>query len=618
MHRTLGKKNIIIFLSFVTILLNLNAFGQVNKLLEKSEVKVKSINHKNTHKDNTDTAATFFLDTNANSQLKQVNCQSPNSNAYNNKYKLIATYIPQENEDIKYVNFNFNIFQDYEGNNNFQPGHNPSDKERLMNMLAWVNEIYAKQPWCETTQTANSDPPQGIVVNDLPHKYIQFKLNGIYEYRDKVPGEGLWKSNNSQQLLNRIAETDSNRLKQLNICFTEKYYLASLRQIVIIKQGQDYEHPEVIIKDKKGKDAQAYATVMDGKIKNIEIINAGFNYSDNTKILITGGAGKGATAKAIINSENGSIQKIEVTEGGNNYKFIRLEIKGGGGAGAMAYISKIKKGKIINIIVSQKGFSYYDDPQINIITDSKGTGALLKPILKGATGFTMIPSFFDTDMFINEKSLWNEGNPDGDYAAATNLAHELGHTFDLLHTYNSGAETNNTINADYMPDLFGYNFTGYDIINWGKNPCENPTDKVSNNLMGGNQTSQYTSPSQIGKMHRALHLYNVKKYTDCHCDTKKKWVINKVEFWDFPFKSYNPIVVKNGCSLTIACTLEMPDGCDIVVENGGSLIITETGLLTGGCGKAWNGNLIIRKGAQLSVVPGGKYILQDLSKLIIE
>ncbi|OPZ98086.1 MAG: hypothetical protein BWY70_01321 [Bacteroidetes bacterium ADurb.Bin408] len=266
----------------------------------------------------------------------------------------------------------------------------------------------------------------------------------------------------------------------------------------------------------------------------------------------------------------------------------------------------------------QRGNNYTDDPVVNVKTDSKGAGAVLEPFLRGATGFTLTPSFADADFYIVEKTLWNDGHPAGDYAAATNIAHELGHVLDLLHTYSGGSETSKADSPDYMWDLFGKTFTGYDIVNWGKNPCESAIDKVTNNLMGGNQTSQYTSPLQTGKMHRALHIYNVKKYTDCLCDTKKKWIIGKDEVWDFPFKSYNPIIIGNGQKLTVACTLEMPDGCDIIVENGGTLVIAQTGIITGGCDKAWSGSLVIRKGAQFSVEPGGKYIMQDLSKLIME
>lgn len=547
-----------------------------------------------------------------------LNCHSPQSDIYKNKYRLITTFIPQEDEAVKFININFNIFQDFEGKNNFQPAANPSDRERLLNMLAWINEIYAKQPWCEETQSFNSDPPMGVKVNDLPHKFIQFKLGGIYEYKDKTKEENLWKSNDSRLLLKRIAVTDSTRLNQLNICFTEKYYLGSLREIKIKNPGKNYEQPEVIVKDKKGKGAVLYAQTNSGVIKSIVVIEGGKGYSKEAEIVIKSPKGTGAEAKVIINEKTGSIARVEMISGGSNYNSTRIEIIGGNGFGASAYITKFKKGKIKEVKVVQRGNNYSDDPEIRIITDSKGNGAVLEPFLRGATGFTLTPSFADADMYIVEKTLWNYGNPAGDYAAATNIAHELGHVLDLLHTYGGGSETNKTDNPDYMWDLFGKTFSGYDIVNWGKNPCENPTDKVTNNLLGGNQTSQYTSPIQIGKMHRALHIYNVKKYTDCHCDTKKKWVIGKDELWDFPFKSYNPITISNGNKLTVACTLEMPDGCDIIVENGGTLVIAQTGIIKGGCGKAWNGSLFIRKGAQFSVEPGGKYVMQDLSRLIIE
>jgi len=485
-------------------------------------------------------------------------------------------------------------------------------------MLNWVNEIYDKQPFCEASNSYNSDPPVGVIVNDLKKKYIQFKLNGIYEYKGKTPEDNLWKSNNNRLLINRIAEADSNRLKQINICFTEKYYLGSVREVKIIKSGKEYSQPFVRIKDKKASGARAFANVADGKIKSVDLIDGGIGYTNASKVIIKGGGGHGATAIAHVNEKTGKIIKIEVVEGGSDYKSTKIEIEGGGGSGASAYIDRIKRGKIKSIYVHQKGSLYIDDPIISFVTDSKGSGAEAMPFLRGATGFTLTPSFADADLYVIEKTLYNNGSADGDYAAATNLAHELGHVLDLLHTYIGGNETSKPKNPDYLWDIFGYTFSGFHVIDWGKDPCLSATDMVTNNLMGGNQTSQYASPLQIGKMHRALHIYNVRKYTDCTCDTKKPWLIDKDEIWDFNFKMYNPLIIKQNKTLTLDCTLEMPDGCDIIVEKNASLIIGENGHITGGCQKKWNGKLIVRKGANLIVKPGEMYNMEDMGKLIME
>lgn len=549
-----------------------------------------------------------FIDTTAvrpSTKRPSSACITPVSAAYTDKYRLISNYIPQKGDSIKYININFNIFQDYWGNNNFEPSENPAERERLLNMLAWINEIYAKQPYCTQTGTANSDPPQGVSVTDLPHKYIQFRLHGIYTYRDSTENEGLWKSNNPKALLNRIAATDSSRLNQLNILFTEKYFMGSVRDVKVLNKGRKYAHPEVLLHSTEGQGAIAIAKVDSGKIKSIEVLNAGSGYKEPVMVVIKGANGTGAMAKAHLNEANGSIMRIEVTAQGNGYNFTKIECKGGGGAGTVLYPGKIEKGRLTSVIVAQRGFSYTDTPEIIVTTDSEGHGAILEPVLQGATGFTVTPSTANADLYIIEKSLWNKGVTLGDYAAATNIAHELGHVLDLLHTYSSGSETSSVSHFNYMPDLFGIPFGGFDIIDWGRDPCLSPTDKVSNNLMGGNQISQYASPMQIGKMHRALHLFNIRKYTDCTCDLNQTHSINTTEAWDFSYRSYNPIVVTSTGSLTIQCLLEMPDNCTITVENGGSLVIMDGGNITGAASKAWNGTIHIKKGGQFVIMPGG-------------
>lgn len=611
----------IIFFQFILFFLffsNHASYSQVTEKISKSTVLIKSIDERKNLKQKDYNPKEISEDSVKISEKIQVNCLNPSSDTYNIKYRLISTYIPDAGDSVIYVNINFNIFQDCKGENNFAPFTNPQDPLRLLRMLSWINEIYAKQPYCSESQSYNSDPPAGVTVKDLQKKYIQFKLNGIYEYKDKTPDEALWKSNNSRLLLNRIAEVDSNRLEQLNICFTEKYYLGSVREIKVEKPGKDYVQPEVIIKSKHGKGAKAFANVTEGRIKSIDIAMPGAGYEENIEVYIKGGGGTDAKVAVQINPKTGSLQRINVLDGGSNYNYTKIDFKGGGGSGALAYVDKIKKGKIESIYLAQRGSSYIDDPEVIILTDSKGTGLKLLPVLRGATGFTLTPSLQDADLYIVEKSLYNNGDPAGDYAAATNIAHELGHVLDLLHTYSGASETNNPKNNDYMWDLFGAQFSGYNTIDWGKDPCIYSYDNVSNNLMGGNQTSQYTSPMQIGKMHRALHIYNVKKYADCSCDAKKPWIISKNEIWDFNIKFYTPIVVKANATLTISCKLEMPDGCDIIVESGAQLIIEQTGTITGGCNKAWNGKLTIKKGADFTVKSGGKYVMEDLGKLIME
>lgn len=89
-------------------------------------------------------------------------------------------------------------------------------------------------------------------------------------------------------------------------------------------------------------------------------------------------------------------------------------------------------------------------------------------------------------------------------------SHELGHVFNLNHTYNQGigggqANCNQT-DPFYLHDIFG---CGVDTI------CPIPTNQDNNNVMGGKESWSY-STMQIAQMHYALkHLSTGKYSTDC-------------------------------------------------------------------------------------------------------
>lgn len=64
--------------------------------------------------------------------------------------------------------------------------------------------------------------------------------------------------------------------------------------------------------------ATAIATITDGEVTDITIVNSGAGYSTAT-VTITGGAGNGATATAVVNTRSDSIYEITLTAGGSNY-----------------------------------------------------------------------------------------------------------------------------------------------------------------------------------------------------------------------------------------------------------------------------------------------------------
>ncbi len=97
--------------------------------------------------------------------------------------------------------------------------------------------------------------------------------------------------------------------------------------------------------------------------------------------------------------------------------------------------------------------------------------------------------------------------------------------------------------------------------------------------MGGcNVWCKYLSPLQIAKMHRALSVKSINRYSkDVYQSTPL--LIPGNEYWDFEIRMYRDIIVQAGATLTIACKVEMPHQGKIIVQQGGRLII-DGGLIT--------------------------------------
>jgi hypothetical protein len=189
------------------------------------------------------------------------------------------------------------------------------------------------------------------------------------------------------------------------------------------------------------------------------------------------------------------------------------------------------------------------------------------------------------------------------YVNSQTLAHELGHSLDLLHTYEPSCchETCNGTDPDYLYDLFGPNPPEYCWerghfgckITPGENTC-------TNNMMGGNNLlNYYFSPMQIGKMHRALTLKSARKYVkeDTYDATPHK--IKKNEIWNFDIRWYSDIIVEPGVTLTVTGKIAMAEQAKIIVKRGATLLI-DGGMITASS-VSWQGisikkrNLILKK-----------------------
>jgi hypothetical protein len=172
------------------------------------------------------------------------------------------------------------------------------------------------------------------------------------------------------------------------------------------------------------------------------------------------------------------------------------------------------------------------------------------------------------------------------YASAQTLAHELGHTLDLLHTYEPSCchETCDALSPEYLDDVFGKEGRTkcWHDAGWSCNPTDS-TNTCTNNMMGGVSTvAYYFSPKQMGKMHRALSVKSVSRYVrDCPA-SPQALVIDSNEVWDLDMRVYSDIIVSKGATLTIKSNISIPDNCRVLVKKDADLKI-EGGRITESC-----------------------------------
>lgn len=183
-----------------------------------------------------------------------------------------------------------------------------------------------------------------------------------------------------------------------------------------------------------------------------------------------------------------------------------------------------------------------------------------------------LPATFDFDQRVVQSVIPATVN----YANAQTLAHELGHCMDLFHTYEPSCchETCNTTEQDYLSDVFGASPPAncWHDGGWSCDPFATG-NTCTNNMMGGCAlVCYYFSPMQIGKMHRALSVKSLNRYT-LNAYQAQPLEVNTDQLWDFEMRLYRDVVVKSGHTLTITCKLEMPTEGKIIVEQGAKLVV---------------------------------------------
>ncbi len=202
------------------------------------------------------------------------------------------------------------------------------------------------------------------------------------------------------------------------------------------------------------------------------------------------------------------------------------------------------------------GFTYLADTQVRVcltgiyfyqdtaLWNTSNTGALLStafaanpqsrdsvPILWtgepfGGGGYAVLPGAdHNADQFIvmpnNSTSLCNGLYTA--YAKSSTLTHELGHVLSLLHMYQPSCcpeVTCNPADCEYLYDTFCPPVNPcYMDGGWNCNPWLPPTfNSCTNNMMDGTSSACFFTPTQMGKIHRALSTLTANRYqkvTDC-------------------------------------------------------------------------------------------------------
>jgi hypothetical protein len=179
------------------------------------------------------------------------------------------------------------------------------------------------------------------------------------------------------------------------------------------------------------------------------------------------------------------------------------------------------------------------------------------------------------------------------------LAHELGHTLGLSHTW---------------PGYDGCDDTPAHTNCWNFGP-EPPCDKeVSNNLMDYNPYQTALTPCQIGKMHLQIARLGspqrrITRHDWCDLDTTYNIRVSDSVTWMGSRDLKGNISIEEGGSLSLHCRVSMPENSHIYVAPGATLYLHDA-WLHNSCGRTWDGIVIGKKGKL-----NGKIVLLGDSKI---
>jgi hypothetical protein len=167
---------------------------------------------------------------------------------------------------------------------------------------------------------------------------------------------------------------------------TQKEYIKKIvTGVDIINPGYGYSiNDKLVITDERGSNAQAtIKNVSEGGLDTITIVNGGVLYKVGEilhDVPKKGSNGYGFSAKVHSVDEYGAITGVEIINKGKNYtKSTTATINSLYGLNAVIELSSTEIGNILEIVVTDSGINY-KDPTITV-TNTTGTNAELKAVL---------------------------------------------------------------------------------------------------------------------------------------------------------------------------------------------------------------------------------------------
>lgn len=152
--------------------------------------------------------------------------------------------------------------------------------------------------------------------NILNGDFVNVENETVVNDNTLIPYEFFGKTLESQNLLREISPPETTTLPEkttpgftgilvngveiLNYKGKDKIFYGPIEYIEVLSEGSEYDvinPPQIIISDSVGTGATGYCAVS-GSLREIRIVNSGFDYLDIPTIKITGGNGVGARARA--------------------------------------------------------------------------------------------------------------------------------------------------------------------------------------------------------------------------------------------------------------------------------------------------------------------------------